>query len=346
MKPTKWTNEALRAEAAKYSSREDFKKDSPSAYTTAAKRDLLKAITGHMRSKRTAWTKQEVMWLSAGCSTKMEFRTNHIGAHEYARRHGWFAEATAHMHRAETGMGKHLIYRLTFPTGEVYFGLSCSIESRLRYHRRRGTVYEFMLLTGQTTFTLTILEQDLSPDEARTQELWYIAQAVAEALTLINRHPGGGLGAFGRLHLSRESVLARAKKFSSRQQFRDGDRVAYAQAKRMGWFDEACRHMGGQRRSLTTADLLLIARRHKTRGEFQKLDRATYALAFQRGVLDEVCQHMVPARRKHSDADLARVAAQFATRTEFQKGDPGAYDTAWSRGLLDSVCTHMRPAAS
>ena len=296
MKPYKWTDEALRIEASKFRTLGEFKKGNPSAYNIAWRTERLHIVEDFAPRQRKKWTEEEVLAIAGTFATKQEFREGAPAAHAAAIRLGWYAEATSDMEISGTGVNNHLIYCITFPDGAVYFGLSCSLEERLRYHWRRGAPHDHIESTGLEPSAVTVLDADLSPHEAQMRECRYIGEARARGLNVLNRHIGGGLGAFGRLHLSKERVLERAREFHTRQQFRDGDRTAYSRAKRMGWFDDACRHMGGQRRSLTTADLIKIAAQCPTRGEFQKLDHGSYAMAYQRGVLDEVCKSMKPVR--------------------------------------------------
>jgi predicted GIY-YIG superfamily endonuclease len=265
MKPYKWTDDALQSEASKYEALGDFKRANPSAYNMAWRTKRLHIVEAVAPRQRKKWTKDEVLTIAAGYSTKQEFREGAPAAHAAAYRLGWLGEAAVDMEIAATGVNNHLIYRIAFPDGAVYFGLSCSLEERLRYHWRRGAPHDHKKATGLDPSEVTVLEQGLSPHEAQAHECEYIRLAREQGLLVLNRHTGGGLGAFGRLHLSKENVLERASHFHSRQQFRDGDRIAYLRAKRMGWFAEACRHMGGQRRSLTTADLTKIASKYPTR---------------------------------------------------------------------------------
>ncbi len=297
-KKTIWTEQTLREVARLYLTRAEFRKARGGAYATAERDRLLDDICAHMPRLRRHWTFDDVKTIAAGYNRKATFRFEQMAAYTAALRAGWLPAVTAHMDTATTGQGHHLVYAYDFPFGLRYIGLTCVPEMRARYHTTRGTVADFLLETGVELPEMRILHRDLDAGNAARLEQEEIAKALAAGVQLLNRHSGGGTGAWARYSLSKEQVLQIARPYSTRQEFRQGAPGARARAKAMGWFDEATAHMSILRRTMSEKELAEVARRFPTRGEFQKLAPNAYQQAFRRGLIDVVCAHMPSPRNK------------------------------------------------
>jgi len=342
-KPYKWTPEALAAEARKFNTRPSFRVGSPSAYVLAERRKVLKTITGHMLVQRKTWAFDEVLSVAKNYETKKAFRAGNLPAHEFARRHGWFDEVTAHMVPPGTGEGWFAIYQLTFPKGETYIGLSCSLDVRMRKHLKVGTVAKYLTAKGYGKPTLELLHQNLGSVEASRLEVEEIARARLTHQSLLNRHKGGGLGAFGRRSMSKERVFARALNYQTRTEFRENDRASHSLACRKGWIDEACAHMHGRGLWASEEELAAIAATYRNRTAFRQGSFPAYRLATYFGILDEICQHM-PTFQPPIPITMEEVverAKLYQTRTAFQQGDNRTYHAARRFGVIDAVCSHM-----
>lgn len=81
----KWTKEALREEAAKYPTRQAFRKGHPSARTTASRRGYMDEFFGPPPFR---WTHETLVIEAAKYKTRSEFQQARWGAYEAARRLG------------------------------------------------------------------------------------------------------------------------------------------------------------------------------------------------------------------------------------------------------------------
>ena len=104
-KYTKWTDEALEAEAKKYNTPGDFLKGSPSAYMTAKRRKIYEKITQHMFDGRFKWTPKMVAAVAKRYKTRGEFFKGDRSAYSAAVRMEILEEVTEHMPRY-AGKGK------------------------------------------------------------------------------------------------------------------------------------------------------------------------------------------------------------------------------------------------
>lgn len=93
----KWTEEDLRAEASKFSSRGQFQKKALGAYLAARKRGLLEDICSHMDQMRQDWTYEDLKKEALKYNTRSDFYKGSNKAHQAAGRRKILDEICAHM---------------------------------------------------------------------------------------------------------------------------------------------------------------------------------------------------------------------------------------------------------
>lgn len=94
----KWSFEQLYEEALKHKTRQEFNKNSNSAYQNAQKRGLLDKICHHMgESKTAAYTNEELRLEALKYIHRSEFQKKSIGMYSAARKRGILDEICSHM---------------------------------------------------------------------------------------------------------------------------------------------------------------------------------------------------------------------------------------------------------
>lgn len=144
-----------------------------------------------------------------------------------------------------------------------------------------------------------------------------------------------------RRNLTKDFVLAEAKKYKKRSEFKRMDQACYNAAKIKGFLEEACEHMQDVYRNWTREELTEIALRYSTRVSFQEQEYPAYQAALRRGMVDEICQHMIPLKTYWTDEEIYEVASKYTDASKFLDCEPSAYNSARYRGILDSVCCGM-----
>jgi isopentenyldiphosphate isomerase len=94
-----WTKERCREEALKYNSRNEFQKNSKSAYKASLKNGWLDEICGHMdelRKQKGHWTKERCQEEALKYNSRSEFKKN-SPAYSASLRNGWLDEICSHM---------------------------------------------------------------------------------------------------------------------------------------------------------------------------------------------------------------------------------------------------------
>ena len=89
-----YTDELILEEAAKYTSRVEFKLGSPRHYDAACSQRILDKVCAHMRSIRAKnyWNKERCKEAAAACGSKDEFAKSQSGAYSAARENGWLED--------------------------------------------------------------------------------------------------------------------------------------------------------------------------------------------------------------------------------------------------------------
>ena len=109
-----WTIKNLLQDAKKYQSRSAWKRDSGSAYATAAVKGHLAQCCEHMVRTRNPdghWTRDRVIESAREYQTIASWSIAHSGAYDAAKSNNWLTDATIHMVRVFSH-GEYTIYAL------------------------------------------------------------------------------------------------------------------------------------------------------------------------------------------------------------------------------------------
>ena len=97
MARTKWTDEMLMADAAKYQTRGEWKRKSAGAFSAAYRRDLLDQCCKHMSSPLNDWTDEMLMADAAKYQSRGEWRKSSPSAYSIAWQRNMLEKCCAHM---------------------------------------------------------------------------------------------------------------------------------------------------------------------------------------------------------------------------------------------------------
>lgn len=138
--------------------------------------------------------------------------------------------------------GDYVIYAYEFTDRHAYVGLTFRSVERQQMHRVRGPVHAHAKVCQEYAFK--IVERDLATPQlaALAEQKWTEAYRI-DGWTLLNSFKAGGTGSVLKTKWTKESVVAEAKKYQSKQEWIDNSQFTYRLAKREGWFNEASAHM-------------------------------------------------------------------------------------------------------
>lgn len=199
-----WTKENCRIEAAKYTSKKEFKSKSSGAYQAASKHGWLDEICHYPNAKRKPngyWTKDRCELEAKNHKTRGEFQNASPQAYMAAQRAKWLDLICSHMVSPQK------------PNG--YWTKDRCQEEALRYTTRSK-----FAKCSSSAYSKAKKEKWL--DDICTH--------------MISRQKPHG-------YWNKERCHEEALKYQARALFRDGSPSAYDAAKNKKWLDEICAHM-------------------------------------------------------------------------------------------------------
>lgn len=108
----KWTDETVIEESRKYTSRKDFRKNSPYAFEYARKHRLFDMMPWIKRLVRTEWTKEEVFEESRKYGSRVEFSKKCTRAYKISVKNGWLDDMNwLHRPPKEIKWTKELVFK-------------------------------------------------------------------------------------------------------------------------------------------------------------------------------------------------------------------------------------------
>jgi len=79
MKRTKWTKEKIIQEAKKYTSRGEFKKGNPNAYSASRRLECIDQACAHMDHQHESWTEEKLIAAAKPYTSRSEFKKEKLG---------------------------------------------------------------------------------------------------------------------------------------------------------------------------------------------------------------------------------------------------------------------------
>lgn len=296
----KWTYDACCEESKKYKSRSEFRKNSGSAYNRARSQGWLDKFTWlKPKIKESLKDFGEVYWIYG----YFDFgnRTCYIGLSRDKGRHKG--------HQRKDSNGK-------FDSVMTYF------------NDKYGYLPEPV-----------ILEENLTADEARNKEAFYIQFFSERKYTIINKAKPGSLGGVS-IKWTKEACYEESKKYTYLIDFMRGSASAYQAARVNGWIKEFTwleRKISEKGHWNNYDNCYNEAKKYKSRHEFDRGSSVAYETSRKNGWLDKfVWLNQQTHPKGYWTYEKCKEEAQkYKSRYEFLKNVPGACDSSRRNGWLD-----------
>ncbi len=164
----KWSKELLQIEALKFSSRGDFRKGSPNAYSIAQKKGILNQLCSHMKNKLTYWTKELLQAEALKYSSRNDFYKGSLSAYIASSRRNLLDEIC-----------KHMKNKLTYWTTEMLIDEANKYSSRSEFQKGSPSAYNIAWGRG--------ILQEISSHMALKHKSWTIEMLIDESLKYSSR---------------------------------------------------------------------------------------------------------------------------------------------------------------
>lgn len=293
-----WTKETAHQEALKYQHPDQFQTNSNQAYQAASYHGWLPDITSHMTTVQNKWTNESIWETALKYETKRDFIKNDYGAYQAATNRGILDDVTGHMRILGDMLHRH-IYVYEFPDNSVYVGLSFDTKERDKRHRskEKSQVFQHIQNTGLSPDFKVLTERPIPAKDAQTMEDETINTYRENGWNVLNIAKAGGLGSTVLEKLSKEDVMRIALQYNTKTEFCKERQSVCNLAKRMGWYEEATKHMEVKNIMWSLDTLKKEAEKYQTRNQFKQGSPNAYAAARRAGLMDEITKHMGPPKK-------------------------------------------------
>ncbi len=342
-----WTKDLLAAEAAKYTTIKDFRKNSPGAYQTADNKGLLPVVGSHLkRVKRPngSWTPKTVLEEAKKEKTLQDFRKNNPSAYDAARKLKMTAKLREILsfkyqpagywnYQRVVSEAKKYSFRSDFEKGSAAAYQKASrmkwLAKVCQHMKRRGNrnyraiyVIEFSDRSAYVGLTHDYDERI----ERHRRERSIAGKKMQSVNFKIIRDD---------VWLPKEQAAEKELAYIERYAARGWRILNIKPAGSLGgnvekWTKNACRNE--------------IAN-CKTLKELRTRAPGAYNRCLKKGWLSSLAGHLPLSMAKHGYWTKSRIretAKPFQQRAQFKEAYPSAYAAARRKGILDNVCAHMQ----
>lgn len=331
-------------EAKKYSSRKDFRRNSPAAYRAAQRHKWLDKVCSHMQLLwERKWTHETVIAEAKRYRYRGEFIKKSPGAYNAANRNGWLSDVYEILSNKPNKWNFESVAKV-----------AKKFETRKNFQNEQQSAYNAARNNGW----LDDVCSHMKPQKNKwTKDAVQTEAKKHQSRTVFARRSAGAYNAAKRkgwldeacAHMKHanvkwtdERIESVAKQYSSRKQFQIGAGGAYKAAAERKLLDTVCSHMP-DKPEWTFERVLNEAKKYKTRTEFHNGSYQACKVARIEGWYDSVCAHMDILWEEKWDYDsVLAEARKHEYRSDFQKTAPGAYGKARNMGWLADCQAHMR----
>lgn len=265
----KWTDETIRAKAAKYQKSGEWQKNSNKSYKAAYRKGKIyfQSCCQHMiHVRRRSWTDESIRQEALKYNTRREFRNGSPSAYNAARKkeQTFYESCCQHM----------ITQRVKNWTDESIRKEALKYFNRTEFSQKASSAYKAARVKGKVFFDSCCLH-------------------------MVAKYA---------LNWTKESIFAEALKYKTRNEFKHATNGAYAAAWKQGKdFAESCfKHMSAPDlvKKWTKEATLAEALKYQTRNDFKNNSESAYAAARKRGEqFAEICfKHMVDGLNSDNDA--------------------------------------------
>lgn len=240
-----WNYETCKKEALKYSSLQDFRTLSKSAYRVATENKWVNDYTWLLKKHKEAnyWTYDRCIEIAKTCKNKLDFQNKSSSAYSAALKHKWLKdwewlsnEYFEYTDKIDT------VYAYIFnQQHSVYIGRTINKEKRDKEHLfdYKDTVYKYAKEQKIQIPKMTILEVKLTIKEGVKQEGYWVDFYKEKGWKVLNKAKTGSIGSFGRHKKWNKNECQKiTQTMKNRNEFLHKYPSAYKYSKKNGWLDE------------------------------------------------------------------------------------------------------------
>ena len=342
----KWTYENCYNEAKKYDTRTEFRISSGGCYAAALKNNWLDDYYWMPKRKKviSKWTKQICDRIAHKYKTKSEFELNDKGCYLAAMRAGWLKEMDwfepAVIEPMEKFEKTHCVYVYKDEELNVaYVGLTSNLRNRHNRHQKSGSVFKYFSSIDKEIPQPIILKDNLTPEESRYYEDYYLQCFKEEGYNTLNKGcTGKYCGSFGggRVIYTKEKCYEIAKQYEYLGDFIKENESCYNRARLKGYLKEYTwlKHKHNQWPYEVCEEL---SKKYDTLKDFKKFESKCYAACYKMGFLNNFSWLKKDEQKIWTKEKVFEKSKEYQTVGEFKKMACGAYSAASKNRWLSEI---------
>lgn len=243
--------------------------------------------------------------------------------------------------RPATHQSAWVIYRWEFgDSKDVYIGLTKNIGDRISQELRKGTVHDY-LRNNNTSYTVSILDRCLYPEDAAEMEKYYIVQSMLDGYHPINKVGGGSLGR--SVHYADSDIIAAAQRYNTLTDLRKNNAL-FALIKRRHIYHQATAHIPRKNRAEITYNMAKEASMQcKRLADYIHKYPSEYT-ACRLNEWNDILDSLGRTYRQSdliTDEAIQTALAQCKTRTEFNLRFRSESNAAKKRGIYNELVKNL-----
>lgn len=325
MERVSWTKDMVQKEAEKYSSRGEFQKKSPNAYSAGLRMGIIDDVTGHMLKLRKNWTFDDIKKIAEKYDKLIDFETKENAAFLFAKRHHFLNDVITHMKR-NVRWNKDTLHKeaLKYTTrSEFEQNSPNAYNSALRFkimdditthmkpqgHRYKRMIYVYEFSDKYFYVGLTYNQNKRNYSHLR------------DAKSSVNQHI---------LSTGLTPILKKITEYISNEEAVQKENEILNQYINNGWKPlnrTKTGNLGSNVRKWTKEMVMDIVKNYTKLNDFRKNEPNAWNAAINSDWYDEVTSHLerIIKVKKYTREILEKIIKNYKTLTDFRKNEPTAY---------------------
>lgn len=225
----------------------------------------------------------------------------------------------------------HKIYAYIFDDfNTAYIGRTIQIKQRHYSHTRskktkKDSVKEFIDENNITNINLPIiLEDELTMNESKTREQYWIDRYAEMGYIMLNKVKGGSVGGIAK-KWTKEACYQEAKKYNTKIDFYKNSNSAWVSARKNNWLEEYT-WLKSKKQNVWTYDICYEkAKECNSLMEFRKKYPQGYRKAYLKKWTDDYIWLNKKKRDYWNEEVLKELISKYSSKKEFKKCEPNAW---------------------
>lgn len=263
-----------------------------------------------------------------------QFRDESFTVYDKCMKNGWiksFAWLEDNRRKYDETSKIHKIYVYVFDEfNAAYVGRTIQMKQRHYFHTKskkakKDSVKQFIDDNNIKVINLpTILEDNLTMNESKIREQYWIDRYAEMGYKMLNKVKGGSVGGIAR-KWTQESCYQEAKKYNSKIEFYKNSNGAWVSARKNNWLKEYT-WLKSKKQNVWTYEICYEkAKECKSLIEFRKKYPQGYRKAYLKKWTNDYVWFNKKKRNYYTEEVIGKLISKYKSKKEFKKNETNAW---------------------